>query len=415
MESRGVERVGSNYSPAAQELFLDSSRGSIAWRTHDREFGSQGNDEDGAGGANLLQSLLVKVSTFGRRAEGRRCRDRAGANDDVTVAKMTSKERVGDAVPPLENLVEIIYQPKEPKGALGTRNNQSQKEDGLREVEGVRAPSVGEGIILCGDRNKSWRGDRDEGNVFKVMQKWSAVPTVGLPQSSPKSTREACTTDSPLASATVRHPSSPNLVRGSGGQHPIFTSKRRLRSASPSISWGFTAVGSTLCLEKDSVLEAALIANNDRNRRQCRANCGDVEIGSGTATDARHEALVEAGFKRCTKTDRLSGFLFEGNVYVSKHDSCALLAASQLWEIKYLFLVAKLLPFNGPLASVHDRGFLGMIDSPCSPRDVSWVLFRPLRANIVPHFCTRHVVCTNKVINITCFLCGWAPEGITTT
>lgn len=78
LEPRGVERVGSHYSPAAQDLLLDLCRGCITWREY-------------AGGSDSTTSLDTELLADRRRVGGRAGRSDCvdfnwrGANDETDV------------------------------------------------------------------------------------------------------------------------------------------------------------------------------------------------------------------------------------------------------------------------------------------------------------------------------------------
>lgn len=287
LEPRGVERVGGHYSPAAQELSLDPSRGVITWRWGERSFARQGGDRDEGivGLIALSETFVAAGNIFGRRENGR---DRVGRDGAHAVPKTSGK--VEGAVCPGKSSVGLIDRQESMMG--GT---QPQKMSELREVE-----CMIEGMDnACGGISRTPREERGESNnTSEAVPNLGVMPlpTVGPPQSLPKS-RQGTWAAGEASGSAARSPSSP-LVPGRGGKRPNVTLARRLRSP-PSFgaSRGFPAFWRPRRFTRHEASPQASSLGNDH--RADGSKWGDA------ATTSRHEDMVEAGFRRCAEMSLL--------------------------------------------------------------------------------------------------------------
>lgn len=253
LEPRGVECVGGHYSPAAQALSLDPSRGVITWRRGERMFGCQGGGRDGGmEGLIALSEISVPAGNlFGRRGNGR---DWAGGDGAHTVPKTPRK---------VEEAVGLIVGEKESSIAPVKGDTQSQKMSELRGVEHIRT-------------SKKERGEYN--NASEAVTNLGVLPlsTVGSSQSR----QITWAADEASVSATRPPPSPP--VPGRGGQCPNMTSARRLRSSPP---FG---------------QEVSSLSNDHRadDHRADGSRWGDATPSSW------HEDTVETGFRRYAEMSR---------------------------------------------------------------------------------------------------------------
>lgn len=243
LELTGVECVGGHYSPAAQELSLDPSRGVITWRRGERSFGRQGGGRDGGmeGLIALSETFVPAGNIFGRREDGRGWPGGDGAH---AVPKMPRK---------VEGAVGLIGREEESSVAPMMGETQSQKMSELRGVEYINRTSREE------------RGESNNPSEAVTNLGASPLPTVGSPQS-----RQG-TWAAGESSGLVACPPSLPLVPG---KCPNLTSARRLRSPPP---FG---------------QEVSSLGNDHR---------ADGPKWGDATTSSCHEDTVEAGFRRCAE------------------------------------------------------------------------------------------------------------------